>query len=116
MTPLCVGMSVGTPGCCGDELLVAYTGDIFSSALLCAKTCFVALVRNLSVLCDKQAADGKTGAKRALNPEEEAKKKKRMERFGIVDEKEEAAKRAEAEVRTYVLLYVSPCVVYVERC
>lgn len=44
-----------------------------------------------------QAANG-TGAKRMLNPEEEAKKKKRMERFGIVDEKAEAAKRAEAEV------------------
>lgn len=44
-----------------------------------------------------QATDGK-GTKRMLSPEEEAKKKKRMERFGIVDEKAEAAKRAEAEV------------------
>lgn len=61
-----------------------------------------------SRLCDararKQAADGKTGTKRTLNPEEEAKKKKRMERFGIVDEKAEAAKRAEAEVRVYAFL------------
>lgn len=40
------------------------------------------------------------GAKRMLSPEEEAKKKKRMERFGIVDEKAEAAKRADAEVCT----------------
>lgn len=45
-----------------------------------------------------QTADGKKGVKRVLSPEEEAKKKKRMERFGIVDEKAEAAKRAEAEV------------------
>lgn len=52
-------------------------------------------------MCE-QAAGGKTGTKRALNPEEEAKKKKRMERFGIVDEKAEAAKRAEAEVYIYL--------------
>lgn len=36
--------------------------------------------------------------KRGLDPEEEAKKKKRMERFGIVDVKAEAAAKAEAEV------------------
>lgn len=36
--------------------------------------------------------------KRALDPEEEAKRKKRMERFGIVDVKAEAAAKAEAEV------------------
>lgn len=40
-----------------------------------------------------------TGQKRAMDPEEEAKRKKRMERFGIVDEKAEATARAEAEVR-----------------
>lgn len=58
------------------------------------------------VLLCKQAADGKKGGKRLLSPEEEAKKKKRMERFGIVDEKEEAAKRAEAEV-TFKCLFSS---------
>lgn len=45
-----------------------------------------------------QAADGKKGGKRLLSAEEEAKKKKRMERFGIVDEKAEAAKRKQEEV------------------
>lgn len=43
-------------------------------------------------------ADGKKGTKRALDPQEEAKRKKRMERFGIVDEKAEAAAKAEIEV------------------
>eukprot|EP00904_Undaria_pinnatifida_P011476 jgi/Undpi1/7459/HiC_scaffold_22.g09932.m1 len=49
-------------------------------------------------LTDQEAGIvGKKGVKRGLDPEEEAKKKKRMERFGIVDVKAEAAAKAEAE-------------------
>lgn len=47
---------------------------------------------------------GKKGVKRALDPEEEAKKKKRMERFGIVDVKAEAAAKAEAEVSVFFMI------------
>lgn len=49
-------------------------------------------------------SDGKKGTKRTLDPEEEAKRKKRMERFGIVDEKAEAAARAETEVGVFVVV------------
>lgn len=42
-------------------------------------------------------AGGTAGNKRLIDPEEEAKRKKRMERFGIVDQ----ASRAEVEVRKY---------------
>lgn len=82
----------------GTSLNVAPFGVCF-----CAQNVLyiLSVFRNRSVVryACTQAADGKTGTKRSLNPEEEAKKKKRMERFGIVDEEAEAAKRREVEVR-----------------
>lgn len=44
-------------------------------------------------MCDREQ-----GAKRSLDAEEEEKRKKRMARFGIVDEKADAVARAETEV------------------
>lgn len=66
-------------------------------------------------LLQATGAGGTTGNKRLMDPEEEAKRKKRMERFGIVDQKAEAASRAEVEVREHRgVLSVHFCVPYVQ--